>query len=108
MKVFSYDSSSMEIPKKTYTKWLDYDKIKQGFCIRTRRNGDYFIGDALGHHKKLQNYFVDEKVSIEKREKMWLLAQDSCVLWLIGGRISENLKVTEDTKFVVELEYIGG
>ena len=108
MKVFSYDSSTMEIPKKTYTKWLDYDKIKQGFCIRTRRNGDYFIGDALGHHKKLQNYFVDEKISLEKREKMWLLAQDSCVLWLIGGRISENLKVTEDTKFVVELEYIGG
>ena len=38
---------SLEIPRKTYTKWLDYDKIKRGFCIRTRRSGDYFISDAV-------------------------------------------------------------
>lgn len=108
LRIFGYDKSSMEIPKKAYTKWLDYDNIKQGFCIRVRQNGDYFISDATGHHKKLQNYFVDEKIPMEERAKMWLLAQDSYVLWLIGGRISENAKVTENTQFVVELEYIGG
>lgn len=108
IKVFSYDAQSMQIPKKTYTKWLDYDKIKQGFCIRTRRSGDYFIGDALGHHKKLKNYFIDEKISAVEREQMWLLAQDSLVLWIIGGRISEHVKVTEDTQTIVEIEYIGG
>lgn len=108
IKVFSYDAQCIEIPKKTYTKWLDYDKIKQGFCIRTRRSGDYFIGDALGHHKKLKSYFIDEKISATEREQMWLLAQDSLVLWLIGGRISEHIKVTKDTQTIVEIEYIGG
>ena len=42
------------------------------------------------------------------RDCMWLVAQESLVLWLIDGRISENVKVTEDTQFIVELEYIGG
>ena len=108
IKIFSYNRESMKILKKSYTKWLDYDKIKKGFCIRTRRSGDYFIGDALGHHKKLKNYFIDEKISATEREQMWLLAQDSLVLWLIGGRISEHVKVTEDTKTIVEIEYNGG
>ena len=108
IKSFFYDSSMGEIPKKAYTKWMDYDKIKKGFCIRTRQNGDYFIGDAFGHHKKLQNYFVDEKISVEKREQMWLLTRDSYVLWLVGGRISEDVKVTEQTQFITEIEYIGG
>lgn len=108
IKVFPNHGKSAEVPKKAYTKWLDYDKIKQGFCIRTRQSGDYFIGDTLGHHKKLKNYFVDEKISAMERDRMWLLAQDSLVLWLIGGRISEHVKVTEQTKIIVELEYQGG
>ena len=108
IRTFLYDASMGEIPKKAYTKWIDYDKIKQGFCIRTRQNGDYFIGDRNGHRKKLQNYFVDEKISVEKREQMWLLAQDSYVLWLVGGRMSEDLKVTEKTQYIAEIEYIGG
>ncbi len=107
-RIFKNPRTVAEIPKKTYTKWLDYDKIEQGFCIRNRQNGDYFISDTMGHRKKLQNYFVDEKIPVSKREQMWLLAEDSQVLWLIGGRISENLKVTEHTNTIIAIEYIGG
>ena len=32
---------SPEIPKNQYTKWFDYDKIKDGLSIRYRKNGDY-------------------------------------------------------------------
>ncbi len=27
-----------EIPKKPYTKWFDYDKMKKGFEIRTKKS----------------------------------------------------------------------
>ena len=99
---------SGEIPQKAYTKWLDYDKIKQGFCIRTRKSGDYLISDVFGHHKKLKQYFIDEKIPASKREQIWLLAQDSLVLWAIGGRISEHVKVTDETKTIIEITYDGG
>ena len=102
------DVESLEIPRKTYTKWLDYDKIKKGFCIRTRRSGDYFISDTNGHRKKLKSYFIDEKIPLEEREKCWLLAQDNEVLWIIGGRIGENVKVLQETKYVFEITYDGG
>ncbi len=92
-----------EIPQKTYTKWLDYDKINKGFCIRTRRSGDYLIYDVSGHRKKLKQYFVDEKVPVTKRDKTWILAQEDLVLWVVGGRISEHVKVTDKTKAIVEI-----
>ena len=33
------------ISKKKYTKWLDYDKIKNSLLIRNRQPGDYFVLD---------------------------------------------------------------
>lgn len=108
IKVFPYSGNEEEIPKKSCTKWFDYDKIKSGFCIRNRENGDFLINDIQGHHKKLKSYFIDEKIPLKERDTMWLLAQDSLVLWLVGGRISEHVKVSENTKTVIEIHYIGG
>lgn len=108
VKIFSYSGNEEEIPKKPYTKWFDYDKIKRGFCIRNRENGDFLINDMEGHRKKLKSYFIDEKIPLEQRGTMWLLAQDSLVLWVVGGRISEHIKVDRDTKTVMEVHYIGG
>ena len=105
ISVFEKTDLEMEIPRKTYTKWFDYDKIKDGFCIRTRQSGDYLICDVFGHRKKLKQYFVDEKIPVTQRDKIVLLAQESQVLWVIGGRISEYAKVTEETQRIVEITY---
>ena len=107
-RIFQADEKSTEIPRKTYTKWFDYDKIEKGFCIRTRRSGDYFISDEAGHRKKLKTYFIDEKIPVEERGKRWLLAQGNEVFWLIGGRMSEHIKVSQATKRIFEIMYDGG
>ncbi len=107
MSVKQYQKCEEEIPKKTYTKWFDYDKIKNGFSIRNRRDGDYFVQDAKGRHKKLSNYFIDEKIPAYQRARMPLLTRGSEVIWLIGGRISENYKVTSDTTDIVVIQYKG-
>ena len=42
MKVFPL-KKDMEIPKNQYTKWFDYDRIKDTLSVRTRETGDYFM-----------------------------------------------------------------
>ena len=74
-----------------------------GFCIRTRRSGDYLIFDKSGHRKKLKQYFIDAKIPVTKRENIWIAAQNDVVLWVAGGRMSEHIKVTEETKAIVEI-----
>lgn len=91
-----------------YTKWFDYDMIKDGFSIRTREKGDYFVLDDSGHHKKLERYFIDEKLPQSKRAEILLLARGSEVLWAIGGRMGKSGMVTESTRTILEVVYKGG
>lgn len=99
---------SAEISKNTYTKCFDYDKIKGSLQIRTRRSGDYLIVDADGHKKRLKEYFINEKIPAEKREKMLLLTQEDKVLWVVGGRISADVKVQKDTEWILKVQITGG
>jgi tRNA(Ile)-lysidine synthase len=97
-----------EITKKSYTKQFDYDKIKSGFFVRKRQAGDYFVLDSQGHKKKLSDYMVNEKIPARLRGSIPLLAQESEVLWVVGGRISASCRVTKDTTRIMEIEYNGG
>lgn len=86
------------------TKWISYDTIYSNVCLRTRRSGDYLIVNAQGGRKKLKDYLIDQKIPKEEREKLWLLADGSHILWVVGWRISEAAKVKQDTQKVLKIQ----
>lgn len=89
--------------EKKYTKWLSCDTINSDVCLRTRQSGDYLIVNAQGGRKKLKDYFIDSKIPKEQRDRIWLLADGSHILWVIGYRISEQAKVTPATKRIMKI-----
>ena len=103
---FSYENQP--IPEKKYTKWFDYDKIEDSLNVRTRRPGDYLVINASGGRKKIKDYLIDCKVPRREREELLLLADGSHILWVVGYRISEYYKVTQETKNVLEVRVEGG
>lgn len=90
-------------PRNLYTKWIDCDKIKPDLCIRTRREGDYLVADAKGSHKSISRYMIDEKIPRSLRDNVLLLASGSEVYWVIGYRISESVKITDETTKVAKI-----
>lgn len=107
LRGIEFNSKMDEIPKKPYTKWFDYDKMKSGFEIRKRRAGDYMIVDKEGHHKKLKQYFVNEKIPLEKRNSLWLLARESEIYAVMGYRSGQSAVVSPDTERVLEVTLDG-
>ncbi len=105
--VFAYDPA-YGIVGDTYTKWLDYDRIKNGLQIRTRRNSDFLYIDEAGHKQKLQDYFVNCKIPAGIRDRLVLIASGDHILWIPGYRISSGCKITEQTKRILELRIRGG
>ena len=103
-----YSSQGVEISKKKYTKCFDYDKIEHHVQIRRRQNGDYLTIDADGHRQKLKNYLVNEKIPRQERERLWLLADGSHIMWVIGHRISDYYKVDAHTRRILKVQYSGG
>jgi len=106
-KVFPYEKSQI-IPRKTYTKWFDYDKIVKSLVLRTRETGDYLEVTAAGGRKALKAYFINEKIPQEERDRIPLIADGNHILWVVGRRISEHYKVNEKTKTVLEIQFVGG
>ncbi|MBR1854866.1 MAG: tRNA lysidine(34) synthetase TilS [Lachnospiraceae bacterium] len=93
-------------PQNECTKWFDYDKMKKSPIVRTRTEGDFLtIRDAAGEvrHKKLKEYMVNAKIPAEMRDTIPLLVEDSHVIWLVGYRISEYYKVTEQTERILQV-----
>ena len=90
------------IPKKTYTKWFDYDKITSCANFRRRQPGDFLVINQKGQHKKLKDYLINEKIPKARRDEMYVFADGSHVIWIPGFRISEYYKITNETKMILE------
>lgn len=108
IRIIQFYGKMDEIPKKKYTKWLDYGKIKCDLQIRKRKAGDYLAIDENSHTKKLKEYFINEKIPQKQRDEMWLITEGSHVLWAAGGRMSAVYKVRENTVRVLEVQITGG
>ena len=96
------------IPDDTYTKWMDYAKMTGDLVLRTRKTGDYLVINKKGNEGNLKNYMINEKIPKSERNEVPLLACGSKIFWVIGHRISEDVKVTENTEKVIEFVYKRG
>ena len=94
------------IPQTTYTKWFDYDKLIDGLCVRTRQSGDYLVVNEAGSTKKLKDYMIDAKIPKSLRETVPLIANGQKIAWVVGYRMSEDVKVTAETKRVIEISVL--
>lgn len=76
--------------------------------LRNRRPGDFFVTDCRGGRKKIKDYFINEKIPRSRRDSIWLLADGPHIIWIVGWRISEEYKVTQKTKRILEVCVDGG
>lgn len=96
-----------EIPRNNYTKWFDYDRINGNYLIiRNRRDGDFIKLAGLRGKKKLKDYFMDLKIPRSERDHIPILADETEVIWIVGYRISERYKVTNNTTRILQVRYI--
>lgn len=102
------DKSTFERSDRSNTQFFDYDKLKSGINIRCRLPGDVFKPIRSNGTKKLKEYFIDRKVCREMRDRIPLISMGQEVVWIIGMKISDKFKVTDNTKNILKLVYESG
>jgi tRNA(Ile)-lysidine synthase len=83
---------------------FDADKLPFPLSIRSRSAGDFFYPGGFGKKKKIQDYFVDEKIPRDERDSVPLLMTNKNIAWIVGHRIDERYKVDDNTDRVLLLE----
>ena len=79
--------------------------IQGPLVVRNRRPGDRFRPLGLQGRKKLQDFFVDEKVLRSERDAVPLVVDSKGqIVWVAGLSVAEDFRVTDRTKAVVILK----
>lgn len=92
--------------KNPLEAFLDYDKLGNEIRIRTREKGDRFKPFGMGKEKKLKDFFIDNKLPLELRDKLPVVVSGGKIVWVAPYRINEDFKVTSWTKRVLHLKIL--
>ena len=52
----------------------------------------------MNKKKKVSDFFIDNKFSLFDKENAWLLCSKNDIVWVIGSRIDERFKISDQTK----------
>lgn len=92
------------IKKDKHIAYFDYDKLSFPLTIRYRKNGDRFRPYGMNHNKKLKDFFIDEKIDKNLRDRVPIILSDDKIIWLVSHRISNDFKVDKNTKNILKIE----
>jgi tRNA(Ile)-lysidine synthase len=102
---FDEEKNYKNTASHSFLQYFDYEKFNLGINIRSRKQGDFFKPINSNGTKKLKEYLIDNKIPRENRDAIPILAKGNEVIWLVGYKISDKFKVTENTKNILKLEY---
>jgi len=88
------------------TIFVDADALKFPLKLRKWQEGDYFYPFGMNGKKKLSKFFKDEKFSIIDKENAWLLCSENQIVWLVGKRMDDRFKVTENTQTILKIQLV--
>ncbi len=100
------ENRSQLMVKNNFTKTFDYDKIIGDVTLGTRSSGDKIV--LKEGTKSLKKFFIDEKIPQKRREEVLVLKDEERVLWIVGFRMSEEYKITDETKMALQVKISGG
>jgi tRNA(Ile)-lysidine synthase len=75
--------------------FLDWEKLKEPFRLRSRRPKDKFKPLGMQGTKSVADLLIDMKVPRYQRDEVMLLTTKGKIAWILGYRISDEFKVTD-------------
>lgn len=91
----------------TMSAYFDLRETGSELFVRRRRPGDRFQPLGMSMQKKLQEFMVDAKIPRPWRDRIPIVCSAQQIIWVVGWRIDDRVKVTEGSGSIIRLEFIG-
>ena len=87
---------------------MDRDRLSFPLLLRSWRPGDRFRPLGMSGAKKLQDFFIDGKVPRKQRHQVPVLCDSKRIIWVVGHRIDDRVKLTPKTSRILRARYRQG
>lgn len=82
---------------------LDQAQLHFPLTVRRWQPGDFFYPLGMQQRKKLSDFLIDNKVPRPLKTRVWVVASQNEIVWVIGHQIDDRFKITDRTEQVYEL-----
>jgi len=84
--------------------FFDMDSIKFPLILRNFQQGDRFTPLGMTGTQKVKKYFINNKVQRTKRASCPILLCRGKIIWVVGHRIDDYVKVKTSTSNILKVE----
>lgn len=88
----------LKLPENAEIMLADYEKLHFPLVLRPWKHGDSMVMLGMKGKKKVSDILIDEKIPIHNKEETMVLCSGDEIVWLVGLRIAEGIKITKKTK----------
>jgi tRNA(Ile)-lysidine synthase len=85
---------------------FDLQKTGVNLHVRKRRPADRFQPLGMNMSKKLHEFMVDAKIPRSWRGRIPIVSSPKQIIWVVGWRIDDRVKLAEASKEILRLEFI--
>ena len=86
--------------------FLDADKLSHPLILRKWQPGDRFYPLGLGGSQKVKSFLTNQKVPSSQRKDVQILLSEGKVVWVVGIRIDDAFKVSNQTKRILNIKWL--
>lgn len=84
--------------------FIDFDKLKFPLSFRKWQEGDTFYPLGMKGSQKLSNFYVNQKVALPEKEKIWLLCDaDNRIVWVVNYRLDDRFKISKSSRRMLHI-----